>query len=130
MMQPKNPRFIIFKINMMYLIHSRNVKILVENERGKRLKCLRSDNGGEYCRKEFDRCYSENGICREKIVPGTPQENGVPERMNRTIIECARCMRLHAGLPLKFWVDVVDIVVYLINRGPSCSLDGGIPEEA
>ena len=39
-------------------------------------------------------------------------------------------MRLHAGLPLQFWVDIVDIVVYLINRGPSSSLDGGILEEA
>ena len=39
-------------------------------------------------------------------------------------------MRLHARFPLHFWADVVDIVVYLINRGPSSSLDGGIPEEA
>ena len=50
--------------------------------------------------------------------------------MNRTIMDRARCMRLHAGLPLQFWVDGVDIVVYLINRGPSSSLDGGILEEA
>eukprot|EP00253_Pinus_taeda_P016174 PITA_16174 len=39
-------------------------------------------------------------------------------------------MRLHAGLPLQFWADAVDTVVYLINRGPSSSLDGGVPEEA
>ena len=37
---------------------------------------------------------------------------------------------MHAGLPLQFWADVVDIVFYLINRGPSSSLDGGIPDEA
>lgn len=66
----------------------------------------------------------------EKTVPRTPQENGVSERMNRTIIEHARCMRLHARLPLQFWADAVDTVVYLINRGPSNSLDGGVPEEA
>ena len=48
----------------------------------------------------------------------------------KTIMERARSMRLHARFPLQFWVDVVDIVVYLINRGPSSSLDGGIPEEA
>ena len=52
------------------------------------------------------------------------------ERMNRTIMERARSMRLHAGLPLQFWADAVDTAVYLINRGPSTSLDGGIPEEA
>eukprot|EP00253_Pinus_taeda_P002267 PITA_02267 len=50
--------------------------------------------------------------------------------MNRTIMERARCMRLHAGLPLQFWADAVDTAVYLINRGPSSSLDGGVPEEA
>jgi hypothetical protein len=50
--------------------------------------------------------------------------------MNKTIMERARSMRLHAGFPLQFWVDVVDTVVYLINKGPSSSLDGGILEEA
>ena len=105
-------------------------KALVENEIGKKLKCLRSDNGGEYCNKEFVKYCSYNGIRRQKTVPGTPQENGVSERMNRTIMERARCMRLHAGLPLQFWADAVDTVVYLINRGPSSSLDGGILEEA
>ena len=75
-------------------------KALVEIETGKKLKCLRSDNGGEYCSREFDRYCSEHGIRREKTVPRTPQENGVSERMNRTIMERARCMRLHAGLPL------------------------------
>jgi hypothetical protein len=57
------------------------------------------------------------------------KKNGVSERMNRTIMECARSMRLHAGLPLQFWADAIDIVVYLINRGPSSSLDGRIPKE-
>jgi hypothetical protein len=50
--------------------------------------------------------------------------------MNMTIMEHARSMRLHVGFPLQFWEDVVDIFVYLINRGPSSSLDGGIPKEA
>ena len=50
--------------------------------------------------------------------------------MNKTIMEHARCMRSHAGLPLQFWADAVDTVVYIINRGPSSSLDGGVLEEA
>ena len=85
----------------------------------KKLKCLRSDNGGEYYSKEFESYYSHNGICREKIVPGTPQENGVSERINKMIMKRARCMGLHAGFALQFWVDVVKTVVYLINREPS-----------
>ena len=46
------------------------------------------------------------------------------------IMEHARCMRLHGGFPLQFQGDATDIVVYLINRGPSSALDGGILEEA
>ena len=105
-------------------------KALAENETRKRLKCIRYDNGGEYCSEDFDSYCSHNGIHREKTVPGTPQENGVSERMNKTIMEHARCMRLHAGLPLQFWPDTVNTTVYLINRGPSSALDGGILEEA
>ena len=100
---------------------------MVENETGKILKCFRSNNGGECCIEEFDDYCSYHGIHREKTVPRTPQENGVSERMNRTIMECARSMRLHAGFPLQFWADVVDNAIYLINRGPSSSLDGRIP---
>ena len=44
-------------------------------------------------------------------------------------MENARCMRLHAGFPLQFWVDVVNTAIYSINRGPSSALDGGILEE-
>ena len=47
-------------------------KALAENEIGKRLKCLESDNGGEYCSKEFDKYYLENEIHKGKIVLGTP----------------------------------------------------------
>jgi hypothetical protein len=102
-------------------------KALVENETGKMSKFLRSENGVEYCSKEFDYYCSYHGIHREKVVPGTPQENVVSKQMNRIIMERARSMRLHVGLPLQFWVDVVDTVVYLIKIGPSIYLDGGIP---
>ena len=73
---------------------------LVENETGKKLKCLRFDNGDEYCNKELDIYCSYNGIPTEKTVPGTPQENGVSEGVNKTIMEHARCMRFNAGFPL------------------------------
>ena len=67
----------------------KNQKCLVENETGKKLKCLRSDNGGEYCSHEFENYCSTNGICRQKTIPRTPQENGVSQYMNMTVIECA-----------------------------------------
>ena len=59
-----------------------------------------------------------------------PQENGMFERKNRIIMEHARSMRLHVGLPLHFWIGAIKTDVYLINRGPSTPLDGGIIEEA
>ncbi|KAG9445072.1 hypothetical protein H6P81_016412 [Aristolochia fimbriata] len=102
----------------------------VENETGSRLKCLLSDNGGEFCNKEFDSYCAKRGIRRIKTVPRTPQQNGVAERMNRTILERARSMRIHAGLPLHLWGATVDTAVYLINRSPSSALDGRILEEA
>jgi hypothetical protein len=74
-------------------------KSLVENQTGLKLKCLRSDNGGEYCSNEFDEYCAGHGIRREKTVPKTPQQNGIAERMNRTIMERARSMLVDAGLP-------------------------------
>jgi hypothetical protein len=99
---------------------------LVDNDIGKGLNCLRSENGGEYCNKGFDDYCSYHWICREKKVPGTPQENGVSKRMNRTIMENVS-MRFHEGFPLQFLEDVVDTFVYLVNRGHSSYLNGGIP---
>jgi transposase InsO family protein len=94
-------------------------KDLVENETRKRLKCLRSNNGGEYCNKEFDDYCSYHGIHREKIVPRTPQENGVSERMNQDNHGACKEYEIACRVSLTVLKDVVDIVVYLINRGPS-----------
>ncbi|CAA0811871.1 Unknown protein [Striga hermonthica] len=63
---------------------------MVERQAGKPLKCLRSDNEGEYTSHEFENYCAEHGIRHEKTVPGTPQHNGVAERINRTTME-KRC---------------------------------------
>ena len=75
---------------------------LVEIETGLNVKCLRSDNGGEYIDEGFSEYCAAQGIRMEKTIPGTPQQNGVAECMNKTLNECARSMRLHAGLPKTF----------------------------
>ncbi|KAL5825678.1 hypothetical protein ACOSQ3_021741 [Xanthoceras sorbifolium] len=107
----------------------RKWKAMVENETGLKIKRLRSDNGGEYIDSRFREFCANSGIKMEKTVPMTPQQNGVAERMNRTLNERARSMRLHAGLPKMLWAKAVNTAAYLINRGPSVPLDGGIPEE-
>ena len=90
---------------------------------------MKSDNGGEYDSNQFKEFCSENGIRMIKTVPGTPEQNGVAERMNRTLNERARCMRIQSGLPKVFWADAISTAAYLINRGPSVPLGYQLPEE-
>ena len=65
-----------------------------------------------------------------KTVSENSHQNGVAERMERTILEHARSMRIHEELPKQFLADVINTAIYLINRGPSVALNCGIPEEA
>jgi transposase InsO family protein len=67
-------------------------KALVENQTGKKIKVLRSKNRGEYTSKEFEGFYKEARIKREMTVPYNPQQNGVVERKNRSIIGVAKAM--------------------------------------
>uniref|UniRef100_A0A2N9G262 CCHC-type domain-containing protein n=1 Tax=Fagus sylvatica TaxID=28930 RepID=A0A2N9G262_FAGSY len=71
----------------------------------------------------------EHGIKRHFTVRKTPQQNGVAERLNRTITETARCLRLNAELPKIFWAEAVDMACYIINRSPRVALDGKVAEE-
>jgi len=64
------------------------------------------------------------------IFPGNPHQNGVAKRMNGIILERARSMQIYAGLPKWFWIDVVNTMVYLINRGSLLPLNCRIHEEA
>ncbi|KAL0353203.1 UNVERIFIED_CONTAM: Tricyclene synthase 0e23, chloroplastic [Sesamum angustifolium] len=106
----------------------RKWKILVENQTGKKLKVLRTDNGLEFCNQSFSNLCDECGIKRHKTNPYTPQQNGVAERMNRTLLEKVRCMLISSGLPKSFWGETLVTAAFLINRSPSVPLNGQIPE--
>ena len=67
-------------------------KALIENLSDKKIKTLRSDNGGEYTSKEFEAFCKDAGIKRELTTPYNPQQNGVAERKNRTIMEAVKTM--------------------------------------
>ncbi|RDX65900.1 hypothetical protein CR513_55397, partial [Mucuna pruriens] len=82
------------------------IRALVERQSGKKVKCIRSDNGGEYC-GPFDVYCRQQGIRHEKTPPKTPQLNGLAERMNRTLIERVRCMLSEARLPKHFWGEAL-----------------------
>jgi len=73
----------------------------VERETKKKIKCIRTDNGGEYIGL-FDAYCKEQGIRHQFTPPKTPQLNGIAKRMNRTIVERVRCLLSHAKLPKNF----------------------------
>lgn len=89
---------------------------------GTRIARLRSDNGGEYINANFVQFCEEAGIVMEPTVPYTPQQNGVAERMNRTIMERARSMLDDAGFKRSMWNEAVLTAVHLINRSPTTAL--------
>ncbi len=73
-------------------------KALVEKQSNRKLKVLRTDNGGEYTSKKFEEYLKKEGIRHEKTIPKTSEQNGVSERLNRTLVESARSMLLDANL--------------------------------
>ena len=100
----------------------------VEREIGRQLKCVRSDNGGEYI-GPFDKYCTNHGIRHEKTVKKTHQHNGIVERMNRTILERVRCLLSHSKLSRYFWGEAMRTTIDLINLSPSVPLNGDVPEK-
>lgn len=104
-------------------------KTMAEKQTGHQLKILRSDNGTEYCNKNFQQYFENNGILHQRSTVNTPQQNGVAERVNRTIVEKIRCMLLDADLDKNFWVEALMTAAYILNRIP-CKGSGKVsPEE-
>ena len=74
----------------------------VENQLGKTIKTLRSDRGGQYLDRDFEEFLVEHGIVSQLTAPGTPQQNGVEERRNRTLLDMMRSMFSYSLLPSSF----------------------------
>ncbi|XP_055814518.1 uncharacterized protein LOC129884204 [Solanum dulcamara] len=108
----------------------KNFKAFVERQSGCKLKSLRSDNGGEYTSNEFNKYCEEMGIDHKLTVSYSPEQNGVSERKNRTVVEMARCLLLEKKLPQSFWAEAVYTSVYLLNRLPTKVVDKKTPIEA
>jgi transposase InsO family protein len=105
-------------------------KSLVENERGCKIKCLRTDRGGEFCSKYFQNYCDMNGNKRQLTTAYTPQENGVEKRNNYTMVEMERSMLQNKGLRNSFWGDAIATSLYIFNRSPTSALDMMTPYEA
>ena len=100
-------------------------KAAVEKESGQSIKALRADRGGEYLSEEFRFYLKKHGIRAEFTAAYSPQQNGVSERMNRTLVEAARSMMTHAGLSNAYWAEAVATATYLRNRMVTTALKSG-----
>ena len=90
----------------------------MENHGQHKISTIRSDNGGEYFSKEWIKFCEDHGIMHEHTVPYNPQQNGIAERKNKTLLDASRCMLKVAGLHNQFWEEAVATACYLQNRSP------------
>jgi hypothetical protein len=94
-----------------------------------KVKFIRSDRGGEYSSDELKKYLSKRGIHHEYTVHDSPEQNGVAERVNRTVVEHARALLIGADFPKALWAEAVNHAVYLKNRSPTRALTNKTPFE-
>jgi len=102
--------------------------VFVERQSGKKLKCIRTENGGEYC-GPFDVYCKQYDIKHEKTPPKTPQLNGLTERMNKTVIERVRCMLSEAKMLKQFWGEALYTTMHVINLSHAVALNGEVSDK-
>nr|GEU61808.1 retrovirus-related Pol polyprotein from transposon TNT 1-94 [Tanacetum cinerariifolium] len=88
----------------------------LENQLSLKVKVIRSDNGTEFKNNDLNQFCGVKGIKKEFYVPRTPQQNGIAERKNRTLIEAARTMLVDSLLPIQFWRKANNTACYVQNR--------------
>ena len=84
-------------------------------------RILRSDNGGEYISVAMKQFFRDHGLVHQTSYPDTPQQNGVAERKNRTLLEVARALMFETHIPVRFWPEAIATATYLTNRLPTKS---------
>ncbi|KAL1225767.1 Retrovirus-related Pol polyprotein from transposon TNT 1-94 [Cardamine amara subsp. amara] len=105
-------------------------KEIVEKQTGLAIKTFRTDRGGEFTSAEFNLFCETNGVTRHLTAPYTPQQNGVVERRNRTLMEMTRSMLKAMRIPNYLWGEAVRHSTYLINRVPTKALKSQTPYES
>uniref|UniRef100_A0ACD5WTY3 Uncharacterized protein n=1 Tax=Avena sativa TaxID=4498 RepID=A0ACD5WTY3_AVESA len=101
-----------------------------EMESGERLRTLRTDRGGEFTSKDFSEFCADRGTARHLTAPYSPQQNGVVERRNQTVVGMARSMLKAMAVPARFWGEAVTTAVFVLNRAYTRSVEGRTPFEA
>jgi transposase InsO family protein len=107
----------------------KRIQAAAERKSGNKLRALRTDRGGEFTALQFQEYCAELGVRRELTTPYSPQQNGVFERRNQTMMVMAKCMLKEKRLPGIFWGEAVKCDVYILNRTITKGTDGKIPYE-
>lgn len=94
----------------------------VEKQFEHRVKALRTYRGGEFTSGDFQAYCEAHGIKRQLTTPHSPQQNGVVERRNRTVVEMSRCMLKQRNLPTNLWGEAVAAAIYTLNRSSTRAL--------
>lgn len=105
-------------------------KVMVEKATDRHIKAVRSDRGGEYTSTVFMKYCEEQGIRRFLTAPYSPQQNGVAERKNRTVLDMIRSMLKSKNMSKEFWAEAVQCAIYVQNRCPHSKLEDQTPQEA
>jgi transposase InsO family protein len=112
------------------LEYFKKFRSMVEKESNEVICCLRTDRGGEFNSLDFRNYCEENGIKRQLTAAYTPQQNGIAERKNRTLMDMVRSMLSCREIPKEFWPEAVNWAIYILNRSPTAALNNITPEEA
>ncbi|CAI5728478.1 unnamed protein product [Peronospora effusa] len=96
-------------------------KAFMENQLSKKIKCIGTDNGTKYVNRRFSGVCRKSGIMHQTTVPYSSQQNGLAERMNRTLTERARAMLGHMQMEKIWWAEAMNTAVYVTNRVPWAS---------
>ena len=97
-------------------MHFRSLALRLFKEQEGALCAIRSDNGTEFKNASFDAFCRDHGIEHEFFAPRVPQQNGVVERKNRTVVEMARTMLDEHRTPRRFWVEAINTTYCVSNR--------------
>ena len=103
-------------------------KKIVETQSERKVKKLRTNNGLEYYHLRFDKFCKDEGVVRHMTCTYTPQQNGVAEKLNISIMNKVRSMLSESGLEVKFWAEAASTSVYVINMLSSSAIEFKIPE--
>ncbi|GKC07068.1 putative RNA-directed DNA polymerase [Tanacetum coccineum] len=106
--------FLVYKDETYDILH--DLIVGLENKLRRKVKTIRCDHGTEFKNKLMNEFCAKKGIQREYSIARTPQQNGIAERKNRTLIEAARTMLADSLLPIQFWAEAVHTACYVLNR--------------